>query len=336
MNRDRKPNQATIARQLGVSISTVSRALANEPGISDSVRVEVQELARAIGYRTKRAAGTGPRMRMAALFPVRSLTGGMSGFYEGIAASMRAAASAAEIDLDIRLVSEPMVTPDRIERYLAHCESTCLLLAGCDPTDELADWALAHQIRLVLVNGSDPQMRFSSVAPSNFYGGRLATEQLLAAGHRRIVHLTHQNRHTIFERTRGFEAAIAACPGAYGRVVTVPPRRHPAELMAELIGQDAGFTAVFCMNDLIAVDVLEGLDALRGDLPESFSVIGFDDLPCAGMTSPRLSTIRVDREAIGRTAIALAQRRHDGGSAPIEQVELGLSVVRGGTIRLHG
>ena len=334
MNHAGRPNQALIARQLGVSISTVSRALANEPGISERVRREVQEVARSIGYRAKRTSpADGQRHQVPALFPVRSLTGGLSGFYEGIVTGMRSAAAAAGIDLDVRLVRDAHVTPEQVERYLADRGARGLLLGGIDPSEELAAWCLKREVGLILVNGSDPKMRFSSAAPANFYGGRAATEQLLAAGHRRIVHLTYQNRHTIYERTRGFEAAIAACPGASGRVVAIDqPRRRPADLMAELLAEGDAFTAVFCMNDLIAVDVLESRDLRRAELPESFSVMGFDDLPCASMTSPRLSTIRVDREAIGRAAIALLRRKLAGEMPVVEQVEIGLTLVAGGTI----
>jgi DNA-binding LacI/PurR family transcriptional regulator len=88
---------------------------------------------------------------------------------------------------------------------------------------------------------------------------------------------------------------------------------------------------VLCWNDIAAVQILEGLRGGGGKLPPQFSVIGFDDLPLAGMATPRLSTIHVDREAIGRTAIRLLKLQMEG-DATIQQVEIGVRSVAGGTV----
>lgn len=66
-------------------------------------------------------------------------------------------------------------------------------------------------------------------------------------------------------------------------------------------------------------------------MAENFSLIGFDDLPIAGMANPRLSTIRVDREAIGRGVMRLLTSQLDGESA-VQQLEIGVSLVEGETV----
>jgi DNA-binding LacI/PurR family transcriptional regulator len=77
---------------------------------------------------------------------------------------------------------------------------------------------------------------------------------------------------------------------------------------------------------------MEGLHGGSGVLPETFSIIGFDGLPLAAMTSPQLSTMRVDREAIGRGAIRLLIEQMEGETA-VQQLEIGAAVVEGQTIR---
>lgn len=66
-------------------------------------------------------------------------------------------------------------------------------------------------------------------------------------------------------------------------------------------------------------------------MPPSFSIIGFDDLPIAGMATPRLSTVRVDREAIGRGAVRLLAQHMDGEAA-VQQLEVGVTLVPGETV----
>ena len=77
--------------------------------------------------------------------------------------------------------------------------------------------------------------------------------------------------------------------------------------------------------------MLEGIYGPDSPLPEGFSIIGFDDLPLAGMATPRLSTIRVDREAIGRGAVRLLSQYMDGERA-VQQLEIGVTMVEGETV----
>lgn len=327
----RRANQADIAERLGVSVSTVSRALANETGISETVRRDVQRMARVLGYKSKHVPvlGAGDK-RAVALVPLGSATSGLSGFYFGIVEGIRAQAADAGMALEVRLVNESAVTLDMIRRQIALADAGGLLLAGIDAWPELVDWCAEAAVPAVLVNGSDPQMRMSSVAPANFYGAFMATQRLIDAGHRRILHYGQKWRPTLLQRQRGFEAAIAANPGVKGSIVynaDCPSR----QLLADLVAGRHDVTAMFSWNDIAAVEMLETLYSGLPSIPGNFSIIGFDDLPIAGMSTPRLSTIRVEREAIGRGAVRLLQQHMDGETA-IQQLEVGVSMVDGETV----
>ncbi|WP_163267212.1 LacI family DNA-binding transcriptional regulator [Chelativorans alearense] len=330
----RRPNQADIAARLGVSVSTVSRALTNEAGVSETVRRDVHKVARALGYKSKHTGVVNLDRRAVALVPLGGATSGMSGFYVGIAEGMRAAAEEAGLALDVRLVNEAQVPLELIERHLTQSEANGVLLAGIDAWEGLVSWCVEKAVPTVLVNGTDPLMRLSSVAPANFYGAHLATQRLLDAGHRRILHYTHGLRPTILERRRGFETAMAATADAEA-VVLSTGERSPGELAQDILADRYGVTALFSWNDLAAVEIIEGLHGGSGVLPETFSIVGFDDLPLAAMTSPRLSTMRVDREAIGRGAIRLLIRQMEGETA-VQQLEIGVTPVEGQTIRHVG
>ncbi len=334
MTLQRRANQADIAERLGVSVSTVSRALANEAGISEAVRRDVQRMARLLGYKSKHipVPGAGDK-RAVALVPLGSATSGLSGFYFGIVEGMRAQAAEAGLALDVRLVNESSVTLDMIRRQIGLADAGGVLLAGIDAWDELVEWSAEAGVPAVLVNGSDPQMRVSSVAPANFYGAFMATRRLLDAGHRKILHYTHRYRPTILQRQRGFEAAIAETPGAQGVIVNSAERRT-SELLSDIMALKHDVTAAFIWNDIAAVEMLDELYGPESPLPQGFSVIGFDDLPLAGMATPRLSTVRVDREAIGRGAVRLLAQHMEGETA-VQQLEVGVSMVTGETVFPH-
>lgn len=331
MASQRRANQSDIAERLGVSVSTVSRALANEIGISDAVRRDVQRMARVLGYKSKHGNGVvAGDKRAVALVPLGSATSGLSSFYFGILEGMRAQAAEMGMALDVRLVNESVVTLDLIKKQIAQTDAEGVLLAGIDPWDGLVQWSAEADCPVVLVNGADPKMQICGVAPANFYGAFMATQRLIDAGHRRILHYGQKHRATLLQRQRGFQAAIAANPGVSGTIVYNADCRME-KLLADVLAGVHDVTALFSWNDIAAVEMLEGLYAADSPLARGFSIIGFDDLPIAGMATPRLSTIRVDREAIGRSAVRLLVQRMDGERAVL-QVETGVSMVEGETV----
>ena len=128
-------NQADIAGRLGVSVSTVSRALANDAGISAAVRQDIQTLARTLGYKGKRALERSGSWRATVFVGIGSATGGLSGFYLDIVDGMRSAAADSGLALDIKLVNEATVPFDVIRRHAEQSETNGLLLAGIDATE---------------------------------------------------------------------------------------------------------------------------------------------------------------------------------------------------------
>jgi len=326
--RGKRLNQSDIAERLGVSVSTVSRALANEVGISPAVRDDVRQMARTMGYRSKRSGATVLDRKVTAFVPLGSATSGLSGFYFSIVEGMRTAAAHAGMALDVRLINETTPSVDFIRKHMKDTGAMGLLLAGIDATDELVAWSVEEDLPVVLVNGSDPQMRWSSVAPANFYGAQAATRRLLDAGHRKILHFTQESRPTIAERRRGFEAAIEGVRGAKGMVIDSRDVSRP-EFTERLLRGEYDVSALFLWNDVIAVHVLEAV--VSAGLGGRYSMIGFDDLPIASLATPRLSTVHVDREAIGVGAIRLLRQQMEGERG-VQQLEIGVKQVEGETV----
>src|SRR5690606_30316037 len=108
----------------GVAVSTVSRALANELGISAAVRRDVQRMARTLGYKSKHSIGTASGdKRAVALVPLGSATSGLSGFYFGIVEGMRQQAAEAGMVLDVRLVNDQTVTLELIRKQMEQADA---------------------------------------------------------------------------------------------------------------------------------------------------------------------------------------------------------------------
>jgi DNA-binding LacI/PurR family transcriptional regulator len=327
----KRASQSDIADQLGVSVSTVSRALANEIGISEMMRAEVQKVARQLGYKSKHAPSAENLDRhVLALVPLGGATGHLTSFYHGIVEGMRAQAAELRIKIDVRLVNEDSVDDAFVQKQLHRTGANGLVLAGIDPAPGLAQWCRDQDINLVLGNGLDPLMAVSSVTPANFFGAYQATRVLLNAGHRKILHYTHQVRPTIIQRRRGYEAAMAEVSDAVPCVVKTSDYTI-AQLIDALRQGQFDVTAVFCWNDIAAMPLLDAMVGGEGQSSRPLSIFGFDDLPIASMASPRLSTVRVDREAMGRSVVRLLAQKFDGEPS-VQQVEVGVTLIDGDTV----
>lgn len=327
----RTANQSDVARAAGVSVSTVSRALSNARGISSELRTQIQSLARDLGYQA-RGGGEPAERLVRAYVTVNLMSGGLVAFYSALVDGLKASAAAAGLDLEVKLVRLGL-DPQRISRDDEEQPTAASLLVGLDLTPDIAGY-FGPERPVVLVNTFDPQMRFDCVAPNNFYGAEVATQQLLAAGHRHLMHIREQLRWTTRQREYGFMNAVATTPGATGEIIDI---RHDgdAALAAAALAKAKGtakWTGVLAVHDNAAIRFIHALEEVGLRVPRDVSVVGFDDLPAAAMMSPRLSTMRVDTASIGQQAIALLQRRLSDPEAVPLQVESGVVSVAGGTI----
>jgi DNA-binding LacI/PurR family transcriptional regulator len=327
---DRSANQQDLARAAGVSVSTVSRALANSRSVSVELRDQIQHLATELGYRARGVVE--PQVTARAYVTGNVMSGGLVSFYSAVMDGMAEAARDAGIALDVRLVP-PVFDTEKLRRDADDNPAGGTFLVGLDAPPGLEELLPAGH-PLILVNGFDPDMRFDCVAPNNFYGAANATQRLLDAGHRHVLHLRDQLRWTTLQRQHGFEAAMAATQGTAAEILDIRDNGDAAiarAIRAKAAGK-AQWTAVFAVHDNAAIRFLHALEEAGLSVPGDVSIVGFDNLPPAAMVTPRLATMQVDCAALGRQAIELLQRRLADPAAAVIQVECRVTPVAGATV----
>jgi LacI family gluconate utilization system Gnt-I transcriptional repressor len=131
-------------------------------------------------------------------------------------------------------------------------------------------------------------------------------------------------------RQRGFLGELAAQGCAGAQVVTVPAPSTLAlgrQGLAELYQRGGRPTAVFCSSDLLAHGALEEARSRGLSVPADLALVGFGDLEFAQHTYPALSTVRIDRAAIGQRAAELILARIEGDASPEKVVDVGFTIV---------
>ncbi|TNF19745.1 MAG: LacI family transcriptional regulator [Rhodobacteraceae bacterium] len=341
--RQAKVRQEDIARAVGVSVSTVSRVLSGAPGISPATTRKVLDAAAALGTPLAAPAGgaeaaSGHNMQRALLFLNQvDLNSGSGSIYHFVVTGIQNAARKIGLRVELALLGEDGEIPQSI---LGGPE-TGVLFAGVDPSAELMKTLADSHHPAVLVNGLDASMTHDQVAPNNYCGGGLAAQHLLDMGHRRILHLGTRRRATLAARSAGFLGAMRRAgleDLQYHSVDMGNVTEREAHIAMQDLLKDGRFaySAIFCSTDNVALAVMQELRMRGIDVPGEVSLLGFNGLPLAELSSPLLSTLSVDWEYLGIEAIRLLASRSADPERPTQQTQTQVilkqaeSVIRGG------
>ncbi|MGP1395033.1 MAG: LacI family DNA-binding transcriptional regulator [Inquilinaceae bacterium] len=303
MNR---PRLQDLAQRCGTSVSTVSRALAGKAGVNPVMRARILAAAQGTGWRG--GSVTAPIGTVVLALSEHAMQDhDRNQFTWHVVEGVTTAAEAA----GITIVPHPIrgAGAKGIARKLKDTNAQGLLLLTVDDPAVL-DFAASAGVPAVIVNGDDPAMRLTSVAPDNRRAGEVATRHLIDKGHRDILVVEKPGRRTIRQRVEGWRDAM----GAHGlrcgddRIVRVDDWLA-AEAAAAFSkfraerGLDA--TAVLCVADCLAIGVLRALSEATVAVPDRMSVVGMDDLPASRFQAPPLTTIHVPAREMGEASVGL-------------------------------
>ncbi len=202
-----------------------------------------------------------------------------------------------------------------VEALLEHRVAGIVFLAFIARTPQLDDALRGAEVPIVFLGLSEPWG--DSVGPQDRQGGRLATEHLLALGHRRIAYVRtplveqrgDQARHAGYRAAmrRGAAPPLPTLhwnPGA--DVVRVQRREVP---LAGGLEEAGAPTAVFTSNDIGAVALMEACEQHGLRVPDDLSIVGFDDIPLARLDRISLTTVAQPLDFQADRAVALLLER---------------------------
>ena len=292
------PTIRDVAREARASIATVSRAL-NGGVVSTAARVRIEEAIARLGYRRNDVA--------------RGLVTGRSGLL-GVVVPDVAGPLYALMARGIEDVTEPlglqfcMLTDNRSADLEAAAIMTLLarqvdglVLIGSLLDAPSLERLLAGGPGVVLVEREGDVTGFPAISLDNAGGARMATDHLIAQGHRRIAHVTGI-RQAGERRLAGYLEAMASAGLEPGPLIAADFTERSGATATDVLLTHPDVTAVFCSNDRSALGLISALGERGVCIGQDLSVVGFDDLPFSAYLTPALTTVRQDARAIGRLA----------------------------------
>lgn len=305
-----------IAAHLGLSTSTVSRALNDYDDVAPETVRRVRQAAQELGYYPSASARNLRRQRTDKIGLALLYGSAYTTFNEFFAELIRLVAAAAEKrDYNLVLYTGMGEDPCRLTRIAQSREVDGLLLMGDVPgLDRAIQSLLVVGMPLVVIGRpvNDPQI--NCVTADAFQAARLAIGHLVELGHRRIGYISFVPTSRYSQhRCAAYRSALAEYGISFDeRLIAYASleAESSGRALDALLALDEPPTAVYMFNDRMAIEVLRYLARQGMRVPDQISVVGFDDIRSAGMVTPALTTIRhpIAEVAGQAVSILLAQR----------------------------
>lgn len=338
-NKNSKPRLTVkdLARDLGMSVSTVSRAFHADAVIAKGTRDVVLNRAREIGY--------SPNPFARSLITKKTRIVGVvvadikNPFYPEVLTRLTTELRA--IDMNVMLVAaDQSGEVDQALRLLLNYQPDLAIILAATLSSEAAQECRNAGTPVIFFNRLSADDHAFGISCDNIQGGRSIADYLADTGHRRLAYIaaladasTNVARHRGFSE-RAVERGLAA----------------PAVIDAGQFSYHAGYEAarklrdleempdgVFCANDILAIGFLDGVRELGLNVPDDLSIVGFDDIEMAHWPSHGLTTVKQPIEKMLEATISLAKElgTNAGREPVVQMIAPGAVIERATTRRRH-
>ena len=313
-----------IAKELGISVSTVSRALQNHPDISESTKALVRDCAKRLNYK--------PNIMASNLRTCKNTTIGIvlpevnHHFFASVLDGIEQTANEAGYNIII------CQTGENVEKEVQSIQTlmgsrVAGILAGISKqtcTFQHLQEVINADIPLVLYDRPCPSLPCDQVVSDDYLGAFKAVEYLIQTGCQRIMYFSSPMQLEVAHRRyQGWRDALQRynMPIDDSMIVTCDSRAQAIIETPMVLKQDDKPDAIFCVNDDCASGVLYAAQILGLKIPEELDICGLSNAPLCRNTFPMLTTVEQHGVEIGKHAIIRLLKRLSGDER-IAQTEM--------------
>lgn len=327
-----------LARKLDLSVAAVSMALNNKKGVSEETRERVMRAAEEMGYKRKAASKpiedvTQKKYLQLIRLKKHGLVAADTAFFSEVVDGIDEAAKKAGYQL---LISNLYINDIKQNSFVSedydHADGVIVFATELDSEDV----SFLHDLkkRIVILDSYFVDQGWDTILMNNYEAAFQAIQYFYKKGHRRIGYLrsntpiyNFQKRYLGYmESMELMDLAIIDSDTLLLEPTIAGAQRDMEQLLVD-IKPDQLPTAFLADNDIIAAGAINAMKNKGIRIPQDVSVIGIDDMPFCQITDPKLTTIRIFKNQIGREAVALLLRsmRKDGNYS--QKIEINTELI---------
>lgn len=321
-----------IAELAGCSIATVSNTLNNKGRIGKDVRERVLKICREHGYLPNSAGRNLRRRKMETiglLFYPSCAAIFRNIFYAEVMEALEATMEKKGFDLLLSGFDSSLAKGEP-PRFIRQGKVDGLILLGGFPRQTVRS-LLDFPIPMMHLDSFRKQIKIDYVTTDGYTATGQIVDHLVGLGHRRMLFMAHQHEDTnADQRQAGFLDAV--------KRHKLPPTQNISlrnfagsedayQVLKERLGAKRPPTAIICVNDTLAAELLQKLQADGFSVPEDVTIFGYDDDSYSRNASPSISTVRVDKAKLGTIGAETIINRIENPDAPVVSVLLPVELV---------
>ncbi len=294
-----------IAKRVGVSHTTVSRALHGNPLISPETTERIRRMAAEMGYRPSAAARSLKTHHSQALGVIVSNID--DPYFSEVLQGIESTAQESGHSLFIAASQRDPEREDAIVRTMVEHRVEGVIICSTSFGAERGRKFVDDGVPIVAVNNQAAEDYRYSISHDDIHGSRQLARHLISLGHTRIGYLGNDlSGRTNLDRLTGYQQELRAArldllAGCVENVAYGQP--HAIEAAADqFLRSGTAPTAIVCYNDMMAIELLQVLHLRGVRVPQDMSITGFDNIVFSAYTSPPLTTFDQPKRFIGEEA----------------------------------
>ena len=309
-----------VAKESGVSVATVSYVLNSTGSVGDKVKKLVRSAVKRLGYTpnlSAQAMRTGRTKTLGIILPDLR-----NPFFPELAQSVENAAR--HNGFAVFLIDTQESATAEAEGIFKLIQHGVEGIIWCPSSDKDYFQEYAGAIPVVVIDRPLPD--YDTVYSDYRKGGKLLAQYLLAEGHQKIGMISGpQTIESAVQRRLGFLEEI----GTHAEIIWEVENPFSLSICPEVKEKlaEQNVSVIVAGNDMIAIGAIKTLNHLKITVPDSVSIVGFDDVPWSDIVQPPLTTMRQPLSELGKEAVNLLLRRIENPQASKKKVILDVKLI---------
>tara|TARA_B100001146_G_scaffold223879_1_gene239746 strand:- start:14 stop:1039 length:1026 start_codon:yes stop_codon:yes gene_type:complete len=312
-----------LARELGLSPSTISRAIAGHPAISEATKNKVQQKAEELGFAPNTIAASFRKKRtysIGVIVPKIEVH-----FHSLVISGIEDLAYNKGYNVTIFQSKDSIDREKEIAKILQNRLVEGIIVCISNETKNYSHFKkfVKLGVPIIFYDRVPSDFKANKIIIDDFGSALRATEHLIEQGCQRIAHIAGNQNTTIFkDRFEGYKAALQSHKLSFDpnlvfetKNLTYEEGAEHAKAMIELQAPPDG---LFCSNDYTAISAIQVFQKANYKIPEQISVVGFSNYPISRVIEPNLTTINDRAFQMGEAATKLLIRQIEDEDNPID------------------
>ena len=322
---------AGLAKLAGVSTSTVSRALKDNPLIKKETRESLQTLAKEHNFSLNRAASRLRTQKTHVVAVILNLIDDTDQsisdpFLLKVVGDLNQALN--QKGYELLLSNSQMANDDWANYFISSSRADGIIVIGQGKSTTQVDKVAKSGAPLVVWGDPTAQSTYAVVGSNNDLGGYLATQHLIEGGCKSILFLGDPEHAEMSERHKGYSRALKEANLDDNKDLTIPcdiTSKVAYEKIGEIIlAKGLFFDGIVAISDMVALGALKALKERYIGIPSEVSIVGFDDIAMAELFHPALTTIKQDTKTAARIMVEQLLNQFNGQAAKSVVIDIEL------------